>query len=287
MRKLTIKRIKSFVACLGKMKVYIEDPYSNEITINDVPCRKLGTLKNNEEKTFEIGEEQAKVFVIADKLSKSFCNEFYPLPAGQEDIFLSGRNKYNLANGHAFRFDNNDNEEAQQNRKKGFKKGLLVMCIAALVGAVIGFIGTSNILFSDPEPKTFSDNGMSITLTDEFKKTEYENFTTCYDSKHVAVFALKEEFTLFEGFEDYTLEEYGDLVFSANDVSDSTLKTVDGLTYFEFEFTNPDTKQLCKYIAFIYKSDNAFWMIQFATLAEDMEEYRPNIIEWAKTVSFE
>ena len=50
MRNLTIVRRKSFVACLAKMKVYIEDPASNELVINKIPCRKLGELKNGEEK---------------------------------------------------------------------------------------------------------------------------------------------------------------------------------------------------------------------------------------------
>ena len=50
MRNLTIKRTKSFVACLAKMKIYVEDPTSNEICINNTPCRKLGDLKNGEEK---------------------------------------------------------------------------------------------------------------------------------------------------------------------------------------------------------------------------------------------
>ncbi len=43
MRNLIITREKSFVACLGVMKVYIEDRMSPEITINNTPCRKPGT----------------------------------------------------------------------------------------------------------------------------------------------------------------------------------------------------------------------------------------------------
>ena len=52
MRNLTIKRTKSFVASLVKMKIYIEDPTSDEIVINNVRCRKIGDLKNGEEKPF-------------------------------------------------------------------------------------------------------------------------------------------------------------------------------------------------------------------------------------------
>ena len=204
MRYLTIKRKKSFVACLGKMKIYIEDPTSSEMTINNVPCRKIGDLKNGEEKTFQIDEQAAKIFVIADKLSKGYCNEYYQLSEGQDDIFLSGENKFNPAAGNAFRFDNNESEEIAANRKKGTRKGSLILVIAVIVGAIIGFSLSSGLTSNKaPEVKKFSSNGMTITLTDEFVKTNIEQYTVAYDSKNVAVFALREEFTLADGFEDY------------------------------------------------------------------------------------
>ena len=147
MRNLTIKRKKKFVACLGKMKVQIEDAQSNELIISGVPCRKLGDLKSGEEKTFVIGENAAKVFVIADTLSKDYCTEFYQLSEGQDDIVLTGENYFNPANGNAFRFDNNNSEEVLAARKKGNKKGATVLIIAIIVGFVIGFILSSEILF--------------------------------------------------------------------------------------------------------------------------------------------
>lgn len=140
MRTLTIKRTKSFVACLVTMKVYIEDHSSNEIVINDIPCRKLGQLKNGEEKTFEIDNEAAKVFVIADKLSKNYCNDFYEIPYGEDDISLTGKNQFNIATGNAFRFDNNPSQAALSNRTRGTNKGAVVTIIALVVGAIIGAI---------------------------------------------------------------------------------------------------------------------------------------------------
>ena len=288
MRNLTIKREKSFVGSLAKMKVYIEDPTSNEICINDTPCRKLGDLRNGEEKTFQIDEQEVKIYVIADKLSKNYCNEFYQLPAGQEDVFLSGKNKFNPANGNAFRFDNNEIEETIASRKRGARKGLLILIVAAIVGAVVGYSITSN-LFSNktPDPKDFSSNGMTIKLTDEFVKTDVENYTVAYDSKNVAVFALKEAFALADGFQDYTLEQYRNLELQNNNLSSSKIEDKEGLIGFEYEFTNPDTKDTYKYFSFVYKSNDAFWLVQFATLTENVEEYGPKIIEWAKTISFE
>jgi len=283
MRELKIKRNKSFVGCLAKMKVYIEDPESNEITINNTACRKLGELKNGEEKTFEIGEEAAKLFVIADKLSKGYCNELYQIPAGNDNISLTGKNAFNPASGNAFRFDGNDSAEVVQNRKGGSKKGLVVLIVALIIGVVVGLaiVGIAKSL-----PNTFSAQGMSITLTNEFKQTNAQGFDVCYDSPKAAVFVIKERFSQLPGSEDYTLAEYGDLVMENSNLTSDALKTVDGLTYFEYDYTNPSNKQNYQYYAFIYKGGDAFWMIQFATYKKNANKYFDDIVKWAKSVKF-
>ena len=290
MRTLTIKRKKSFVGCLGKMKVYISDSFSNELVISGIPCRKLGELKNGEEKSFEIGEEGARIFVIADKISKEYCNEFYDVPAGQENLYLSGKNEFNPASGNAFRFDNNPSTEAITNRKKGKKKGIIVLCVALIVGFLIGFFVFSGIIYNvissfKASPKEFSNYGMTVTLTNEFSAQEYERFTTSYVSQKAIMLSLKEEFYLMEGFENYTLEQYANLVIKNNGIDSSELKENDGLTWFEYEAENE--KEKYKYFAFVYKTNDAFWIVQFATKVEDSNEYEPKIMEWAKSVSFE
>ena len=162
------------------------------------------------------------------------------------------------------------------------------MIAAIIAGAVFGYLITSNIFSKkSPEPKDFSSNGMTITLTYEFIQTDIENYTVAYDSKDVAVFALKESFTLVEGFQDYTLEQYRNLVLQNNNLSSSKIKDKEGLTGFEYEFTNPDTKDVYKYFSFVYKSNDAFWLVQFATLADNVDDYSSRIFNWAKTVSFE
>lgn len=287
MRNLTIKRTKTFVGSLAKLKIYIEDPTSREITINNTPCRKIGELKNGEEKTFQIGEQAAKVFVIADKLSKNICNEYYQISDGQEDVFLSGKNKFNLANGNAFRFDNNNSEEVIANRKRGTRKGLLVLAIAIIVGLIVGcLIGFGSVLGQKPEAKTFSSDGMTITLTNEFYETDIEGYTVTYDSKNVGVFVLKEEFTLAEGFENYSLEEYADLVIENNNLESSEIKTGEGLTYFEYEFVNSETNDTYRFFSYVYKTDDAFWLVQFALLNKNVDSFSQQITEWAKSIVF-
>lgn len=149
MRKLTITRTKSFVGCLIDMQVYIETPNTGSIIINGVNCAKLADLKNGETISVNISDNAAKVFVIADSLSKEYCNDFYQLPEGGEDVTLTGRNRFSLLSGNAYIFDNNDNPEAKANRKKNKRKGgwiILLIIILSAIGGVIGGLMAAGVL---------------------------------------------------------------------------------------------------------------------------------------------
>lgn len=286
MRNLTIQRFKSFAGCAAKVKVYIEDPWAGDMTIKGCNCRKLGTLKNGETKTFKIGENAAKVFVIAGNLSKGYCNDFYPLPEGGEDITLTGQNCFNPANGNAFRFHNVNDEDVLRNRKKGFRIGLVVLILAILfgfaVGTVVGDMIVTSMYISNAEPQTFHVSGMQITLTDEFEKQNAQGYTAAYSSDTVAVVVLKESFAQVSG--QLTLEEYGKQVIRVNGMNTS-LKTEDGIMYFEFDADTGDGTY--HYVAAIFKGPDAFWLVQFATRQKNASKLRDDIFDWAKTVTFE
>lgn len=289
MRHLTIKRNKTFVGCVGKLRVYIEDAASSEIVINDIGCRKLGELKNGEEKTFEIAEGAAKVFVIADQMSKDFCNDYYELPEGQEDIALSGQCRFNPAAGNAFRFDGNNSAEVLANRKKSTAKGTVVMIIAIVVGLISGIL-LSSLLFGGfmvVKEKTFTSQGISITLTNEFHKTQVNGLTAAYESRDVIVGMQKEAFGT-SGWENYSTRQYIDAVIDNNSekFASATVKESEGLVGFTYQAIDPGTKQMCNYSYYAYKADDAFWLIQFAVLSKDAEQYEQSIIDWAKSVEF-
>lgn len=283
MRNLTIKRAKRFVACAATMKVYIEDPAANDLTINGCACRFLGKLKNGEERTFAISEDAAKVFVIADKLSKGYCSEYYPLPEGQEDMVLTGKNCFNPATGNAFRFDGVTNEAVLANRKKGTTKGAIVLVAAVVVGFAIGFATMFGLLTGSAEPKTFTETGFEITLTDKFKSISAPNYTHSYESKDVVVFILKEGRTVFEINGIDSLMEYADVVQLANG-HDLPIQKDDGFVYYEYSYTDAASGKEYHYFTTMHKGAFNFWIVQFATLEENAEEYRQTIMEWARTV---
>lgn len=285
MRNVIIKRNKSFVGCLAKLKVYIEDYTYGETKIGGVPCRKLGTLKNGEEKAFLIPDNAAKIYVIADSLSKNFCNEFYNLPEGQYDIYLSGQCRYNPASGNAFRFDGITDESVLKNRKKGTKIGIVVLIIAVIVGFIIGFI--PNFVNNDGDAKQFRCEEMQITLTDEFMKVPVADFDACFANEDIVVLVIRDDFSVMDGLENYTLQEYGELSLEVNELADvSEVKQNNGIMYYDYEAENTEENNTYYYYATIFKSEDAFWTIQFAVLTEEVEQYMPQIIEYSETITF-
>lgn len=287
MRSLTIKRAKKFTACLAVMKVYIEDPDSNELTIDGTPCRRLGELKNGEEKTFTIGEDAAKVFVIADKASRGWCFDYYRIEAGTEDIRLSGANVLDPGTGNAFRFDDNPNGPSTEQRAKSKRTGTLILIMSLILGISAGVIAVAVIRAgSAQKPKTFRSNGMTITLTNEFRNADPRSFTAVFDSKNAAVFVSKEYFSDAPGLEDLTSEEYAELSIRANGIENAERKNYDGTPGFEYSFTNPDTKEVYRYFTYTYKEGGAFWLVQFVTLEKNAEEYAPRFAKWAGSVVF-
>lgn len=288
MRHLTIQRTKSFVGCLGKMKVYIQDHTTFDNVINDIPCRFLGDLKNGEAPTFLIGEEAAKIFVIAGNASKSYCNDYYNLPAGQEDITLTGKNHFNPGAGNPFRFDGVTDEDVLANRKKGSKKGLWVILIAALLGLVIGIASNLDFNFSTVKDKTFTKDGLEITLTNQFKDVDPGNYVAFYESDTMMVGTYTEPFSLGEGFGDLTVQEYGEGLIKYNEqTAGAGLELIQDGDLYYYVWDDIYDRRYYTFVTYLYKSDDAFWYVDFIVEKEDYESQRVQISKWAHTVTFE
>ena len=151
---------------------------------------------------------------------------------------------------------------------------LLALSSCALIGKVY-----------DKAPATFTSNGLTITLTEAFAETDVENYTVCLASKAVVVLGLKEAFSLQEGFEDLTLDEYAVLARQSNaSKSPSEISKENGLTSFEYSFFNAEKNQTYKYFTVMLKGSDAFWMVQLACEESVYEEHKPYMIEWAKSI---
>lgn len=284
MRKLTIKRTKSFVGCLGVMKVYIESA-DGDTRIDDVLCKKLGDLKNGEEVCFDIGNEGAKIFVIADKLSKGFCNEFYQLEEGEEDIYLTGKNHLNPAAGNAFRFDNNDSQEVNSKRKKSITQGIIVFICVILAGGLFGY-GIASTVFDiiGAQEESFRADEMTITLTKRFNEQAAYGYAGAFISNDVEILVLKERFVHMSSSKA-SAEEYAEKILAYNKFEYEKI-TNDDLTSYEYTNTAKDGTPY-EYHLYCFKTDDAYWQVYFAVKESKAEKYRDDVIKWAKSIEID
>ena len=124
---------------------------------------------------------------------------------------LSGKCRFTLPRTSAFYFDGVADEETLQNRKKGSKRMTVVLIIAAIAGAVIGFCSGMGWFEGSAKPKTFQIDDLAITLTDEYKETTFDGMTAAYDSEDAAVLLLKELTAAAESVGVQTAEEYAEM----------------------------------------------------------------------------
>ena len=280
MRNLTITRRKSFVGCAMKDQVYIRDALAQEITIDGVPCRKIGDIKNGESKTFQIDEGEQQIFLIVDKISKDHCNASITVPEGQDDIALSGIHKF-VFGSNPFRFDGvQQSEEQLAKQKKNNRRGMVIMAVSIVLGIVIGLLLTRGLFDTvSASPKSFTKDEFQITLTDAFTPTEEAGFFSFYRSSSVIVFSLREEKALFGNI---TIEEYGELVLAANGRTGCTMNQDAGFIW--FEYTDTPEEQEIYYLAVCCQSEDAFWIVNFATPTANRDQHQETFLNWARSI---
>ena len=164
--------------------------------------------------------------------------------------------------------------------KNMFFRCLLVLSVALTAVCIVG----CGIL--TPQPKEFSSDGITITLDDRFTQTSVENYTVAFDSEDIAVFVLKEPFSLAEGFGDLSLDEYADLVVNSNSLTSDSKKISDDRICIEYDAVPAESGERYFYYSYLFKTDDAFWIVQFTTREDKVEKYYPKFEEWVKTVSF-
>ncbi len=287
MRNLTITRRSTFVGCAASLKVWIEDNELGTMEIGGVKCRMLGKIKNGDTRTFPIDEASRRVYVIADKLSKNYCNEFKTIPAGEEDVILTGRPHWNPLNGNAFQFDGIPEPEVLANRKKNRVKGGIVLAVAVVVGFAIGFILSGGILDPEPEPQDFTYRNMTITLTEDFEKSTISgDVDAAYLSHDVGVNIIHESIAGYPELAGTTPEDYAEILILANDWPASAKPiTEDGLTYVTYQDTAEDG-DVIRYYIYTYTTEDICCGVQFYVYENNADEYRDDITAWAKSVTF-
>ena len=131
---------------------------------------------------------------------------------------------------------------------------------------------------------TFEKNGMSITLTNDYQEKPKENITAYYESSKAAVIAEKDDFASINDSgmsSDISSAEYAELIIESSGLDTPVLEE-NGLTYFEYSI-DTDFGSF-KYLASIYKSSDAFWLIQFSCQTDIYDSMRSEFFAFAHSV---
>lgn len=164
-----------------------------------------------------------------------------------------------------------------------FMKKILYLIGALILAFLLAFTITLDFI-NISKKETFKENDFQITLTNDFKANDLAGATAYFESNKAIVVAKKED---LKDLKDLgikrvsSLEDYAKVILRAND-SDYTLQKKGNIIYYEYESKVEDN--LFYYFVTVAKSDDAFWVISFASHESNKNIYKPEFIKWAKSI---
>ena len=163
------------------------------------------------------------------------------------------------------------------------KKGLLVMMIAVVIGAILGFGGTSIVLGArDNREKVFTASDFQITLTEGFSEKLISGVTKAYSSRGVSITFRKAGFN--SSNEDFTAEQYARSIMLVSGIV-GTVRSDGELTYFAAEGTSADGRRITGF-AYTFKTDECFWVVEFNVRRSQISRYEKAIKKYAESIVF-
>lgn len=167
----------------------------------------------------------------------------------------------------------------------------IVKRMAALLISVMLVLSITGC--SGNKAKDFTVDDMTITLTNSFVEGAVETQTAVYSNDDYIVTVLKQDFMQLETMNmptDMDVGTYALMVIEENgldsdiEILESEVEDYSYVVGFTYEKQIEEANY--SYYTTVYRSDSAYWFIQFATKTEQFEEAKPQFIKWAKTVRF-
>ena len=163
---------------------------------------------------------------------------------------------------------------------KRFSSALILVLVTAML--------LSSCHFFEQE-KTFTVEDMSITLTDYFYTYYPQGYTVLLQSNEISIFGVMYPFDMMGESEltpESSIEEFGEELLKSNEREGLELVKKDGLSYYFYEDTSEETQETYSYLTMLYKSEEAFWLLQFVCKAEQYEKLESELFQYAASVTF-
>ncbi|MBR4873688.1 MAG: SH3 domain-containing protein [Clostridia bacterium] len=138
------------------------------------------------------------------------------------------------------------------------------------------------------ESKTFSVDGMNINLSDRFTAVaDPTPYTAGFDSDDMAITVTKETFAILTdaGLDiNMSLVTYAQTIIAGYGLT-ATVTEDNGQTYFLYQ-SPVEGGGTVSILAFVYKSADAYWLVQFLTDASAFTVEKATIFNYAASVNF-
>lgn len=158
-------------------------------------------------------------------------------------------------------------------------KRIMAAVLAAVMLCLLCSCGASE--------KDFSKAGMTITLTNKFVEKDLVTQTAYYESTDAIVTVLREGFDIFQqnGLDyNITKKQYAEMCVFQNNL---TAIVDENEKYAHFSYQKEINGQDFSYEAYCFRTDDAFWLIQFACHTKNLSKMTSVFEKYANSVKFE
>ena len=136
-------------------------------------------------------------------------------------------------------------------------------------------------------PKNFTVDTMTITLTDSFKESKMDGFKAYIVSDDVT-FSVKTENASdleYQGYEIAGLKDYAKEICGLNNISSDKLEQRNNYYYFSNSQTVSGAKYT--YLHCMFQQGSNYWICEFVCKARQFDSLEASMLKWADSITFE
>ena len=181
---------------------------------------------------------------------------------------------------------NSASEEAaaKSEKKMIVKRSLVIFLCTMLIGILIGFAVTSIIMtVNGSKEQDFNASYMTITLNRGFEKKSSAGVVAAFISGDVSIFVNR--INPSDTSKTMSETEYAEMLIEHNQFTETEVEEDDGLCYFIAKQSDGAAQML--HYTYVYKTEDDFWLVEFAIKEGASSKKIDNISKWAHSVKFE
>ncbi|MBQ7828955.1 MAG: hypothetical protein IJ345_01640 [Clostridia bacterium] len=278
MRRITLKMPRRQLA---DTYVFCIDPDGDE-TVNGHLCRRLCSLGGGE-RTFDLSNETSGFFAVVEQnYQKKVVGELFFEPDWR-DLSFSFRSA-RVGDGVLI-----CEVKEREGRVSGRTKAMIIKWTMIALFALFTFGGIIGIILRPYSkiPKKFEVGELKITLTDAFERDYYapDDAYAAFFTETCYVMVEKLPFSEFHDFKYYFEVEFCELIKESNGYYSQKVEQKGALTYFVYHMS--DNGENFKNYLYVYKTEDAFWVVQIISETEYVKYWEGSYHKWAESVRFE